>query len=108
MVDVATSIIYIKQFILIIWELAEIDLDNKIVLLVFLVPCTKLQIRPGFKQMSGPEAKQGTPVRTDSCFLSATLSQCTFLVIEDLCRVVPVVSWAPVQYVPVVWQMCSP
>ena len=83
-------------------------LDNKVVSLVFLVPCTKLQIRPGFEQMSGPEAKQGKHVRTDSHFLSTALSQCTFLVIEDLCRVVTAVRWAPFQYVPVVWQMCSP
>ena len=58
--------------------------------------------------MNVPEANQGKPVRTDSCFLSATHSQCTFLVIEDLCRVIPAVSWDPFQYVPVVWQMCSP
>ena len=73
-----------------------------------MVPCTKLQIRPVFKQMSGPEAKQGKHVRTDSDFLSATLSQCTYMVVEDLCRVVPAVSQAPFQYVPVVWQMCAP
>ena len=30
----------------------------------------------------------GKPVRTDSCFLSPTLSQCTFLVFEDLCRTI--------------------
>ena len=58
--------------------------------------------------MSGPEAKQCKPVRTDSHFLSATLSQCTYVVVEDLCRVIPAVSWAPFQYVPVVWLMCSP
>ena len=58
--------------------------------------------------MSVPEAKQGKPVRTDSHFLSATLSQCTSLVIEDLCRVIPAVSKAPLQCIPVVWQMCSP
>ena len=52
--------------------------------------------------MSVPEPKQGKPVRTDSCFLSLTLSQCTFLVFEDLCRVIPAVSWAPFQYVPVI------
>ena len=57
--------------------------------------------------MSVPEAKQGKPVRTDSCSLSTTLSQCTLLVIEDLCRAIPAVSWAPFQYVPAVWQMCS-
>ena len=45
---------------------------------------------------------------TDSHFLSATLSQCTFLIIKELCRVFPAVGWAPIQYVPVVWQMCSP
>ena len=55
-----------------------------------------------------PEANQGKPVRTDSHFLSTTLSQCTFLVIEDLCRVISSVSWAPFQYVPVVWQMSHP
>ena len=59
------------------------------------------------KQMSEPEAKQGKPVRTDSCFLSASLSQCTYMVVEDLCRAFPAVSQAPFQYVPVVWQMCS-
>ena len=58
--------------------------------------------------MSGPEAKQGKPVRTDSHFLSATVSQCTCMVVEDLCRVVTAVSQGPFQYVPVVWQMCSP
>ena len=58
--------------------------------------------------MSVPEAKQGKSVRTDSHFLSATLSQCTYMVIEDLCTVVPTVSWAPSQYVPVVQLMCSP
>ena len=58
--------------------------------------------------MSVPEAKQGRPVRTDSCFLSATLSQFIFLVIEDPSRVVPAVSQAPFQYVHVVWQMGSP
>ena len=58
--------------------------------------------------MSVPEAMQGKPVRTDSCFLCATLSQCTFLIIEDLCRVIQAVSQAPFQYVPVVWQMCLP
>ena len=58
--------------------------------------------------MSGPEAKQGKPVRTVSCFLSATLSQCTYIVVEDFCRVIPAVSQAPFQYVPVAWQMCSP
>ena len=73
----------------------DIGVDNKVVLLVFLVPSTKLQIRPGFRQLSVPVAKQGKPVRTDSHFLSATLPQCTFLVIKDLCRVVPAVSWAP-------------
>ena len=77
-------------------------------MLVFLVPCTKLQIRPGLKQMSVPDAKQGKPVMTASHFLSATLSLYTFLVIEDLCRVIPAVSQAPFQYIPVVWQMCSP
>ena len=46
----------------------------KVVLLVFLVPCTKIQISSGFKQMSVPEAKQGEPVRPNSHFLSATLS----------------------------------
>ena len=83
--------------------LSELGLDNKVVLLVFLVPCTKLQIRSGFKQMSGPEAKQGKPVRTASCFLFATLFQCTHMVDEDLCRVVPAASKAPFQHVPVVW-----
>ena len=58
--------------------------------------------------MSVPDAKQGKPVMTDSHFLSATLSLYTFLVIEDLCRVIPAVSQAPFQYIPVVWQMCSP
>ena len=77
-------------------------------MLVFLVPCTKLQIRPGFKQLSVLEAEQGKPVRTDSHFLSTALSQSTFLVIEDLYRVVPAVSLASFEYVPVVWQMCSP
>ena len=66
---------------------AELDSERifvlNVLLLVFLVSCTQLQIKPGFKQMSVPEAKQGKPARTDSCFLSATLSQCT-LVIEDL------------------------
>ena len=57
--------------------------------------------------MSVPEAKQGNPMRTDSHFLSAALSQCTSLAIEDLCRVIPVVSKACLQCVPVVWQMCS-
>ena len=52
--------------------------------------------------MSGPEAKHGKPVRTDSHFLSTTLSECTYMVVEDLCRVIPVVSQAPFQYVPVV------
>ena len=47
--------------------------------------------------MSVPEAKQGKPVRTDSNFLSATLSQCAFLVIEDLCIVIPAVSQAAFQ-----------
>ena len=45
--------------------------------------------------MRGPEAKQGKPVRTDSCFLTATLSACTYMVIEDLCIVISVVSQAP-------------
>ena len=36
--------------------------------------------------MSGPEAKPGKPVRTDSHFLSTTLSQCTYMVVEDLCE----------------------
>ena len=58
--------------------------------------------------MSVPEAKQGEPVWTDSHFLSATLSQCTYMVVEDLCRVVPALSWATFQYVPVVRQMSSP
>ena len=55
-----------------------------------------------------PEAKQGKPARTDSHFLSTTLSQYTILVIEDPCRVMAAVSQAPIQYFPVVWQMCSP
>ena len=55
---------------------------------------------PGFIQLSVPEAKQGKPVRTDSNFLSTTLSQCTYMVIEDLCRAVPAVCWAPFQTVP--------
>ena len=58
--------------------------------------------------MSGPEAKQGKPVRTDSHFLSAALSQCPYMVVEDLCRVIPAVSQAPFKDVPVVWQMGSP
>ena len=58
--------------------------------------------------MSVPEAKQGEPVRTDSHFLSATLSQCTYMVVEDLCGVVPALSWAPFRHVPVVRQMSSP
>ena len=53
-------------------------------------------------------ASRGLEARTDSCFLSATLSQYTILVIEDLCRVIPAVSQALFQHVPVVWQMCSP
>ena len=53
--------------------------------------------------MSGPEAKQGKPLRTDSHFLSATISQCTYVVVEDLCRVIPAVNQAPFQCVPVVW-----
>ena len=57
--------------------------------------------------MSVLEANQGKPVRTDSCFQSATLSQFTSMVIEDLCRVIESVHWAPFQCVPVVWQMCS-
>ena len=57
--------------------------------------------------MSGPEAKHSKPVRTDSYFLSTTLSQCTYMVVEDLGSVIPAVSQAPFQYVPVVWQMCS-
>ena len=44
--------------------------------------------------MSGPDAKQGKPDRIDSHFLSTTLSQCTYMVVEDLCRVVPAVSQA--------------
>ena len=60
----------------------------------------KLQMRPGFKQMSVPEAKQGKPVRGNSCFLLTTLSQCTLLVIEDPCRVVPAVSWDGVTCMP--------
>ena len=55
--------------------------------------------------MSVPEAKQGQPAQTDYHFLSATLSQHTSL---GLCRVIPAVSNAPIQYVPVVWEMCSP
>ena len=58
--------------------------------------------------MSGPEAKQGKPVRTHSRFLPATLSQCTYMVVEDPCRVIPAVSQDPFQCAPVVWQMCSP
>ena len=58
--------------------------------------------------MSVPEAMQGKPVRTDSHFLSATLSQCTYMVVEDLSRGIPAVSQAPFQYVPLVWHMCSP
>ena len=45
--------------------------------------------------MSGPKAKYGKPVRTDSHFLSATLSQYTYMVVEDLCGVLPAVSQAP-------------
>ena len=56
--------------------------------------------------MCGAEAKQGKPLRTDSHFLSATLSQCTYMVVEDLSRVILAVSQAPFQCVPVVWQMC--
>ena len=80
-------------------------LDNKVASLVFLVPCTMLQIMSGFKHMSGPEAKQGKPVMTYSRFLSATLSQCTYMVVEDLCRVIPAESQASLQCVPV---LCSP
>ena len=58
--------------------------------------------------MSVPEAKQGKPVRTDSYFLSPTLSQCTYMVVEDLCRVVPAVSWAPFQYVPMSGRCAHP
>ena len=58
--------------------------------------------------MSGPEAKQGKPIKTDSHFLSSTLSQCTYMVVEDLCRVIPAVSQAASQCVHVVWQMCLP
>ena len=58
--------------------------------------------------MSVPEAKQGKPVRTDSHFLSATPSQCSYMVVEDLCRAIAPVSQAPFQCVPVVWQVCSP
>ena len=58
--------------------------------------------------MSDLEKRQGKPMRTDYCFLSTTLSQCTSLVIEDPCRAIPAVSKAPLQCVPVVWQMCSP
>ena len=58
--------------------------------------------------MTGPNAKQGKAVRTDSRFLSTMLSQSTYMVVEDLYRVIPHVSQAPFQYVPVVWQMCSP
>ena len=50
----------------------------------------------------------GSTVMSDSHFQSATISQHRVLVILDLCRVIQVVSWAPLQYVPVVWQMCSP
>ena len=56
--------------------------------------------------MCGAEAKQGTPVRTDSHFLCATLSQCTYMVVEDRSRVILAVSQSPFQRVPVVWQMC--
>ena len=53
--------------------------------------------------MSRPEAKQGKPVRTDSHFPSTTLfSQCTYMVVEDLCRVIAAVMEALFQYVPVV------
>ena len=45
--------------------------------------------------MSGMEAKQGKPVRIDSHYLSATLPPCTYMVVEDLCRVIPAVSHAP-------------
>ena len=45
--------------------------------------------------MSEPEAKQDKPVRTDSHFLSTTLSQCTYMVVEDLYRVIPALSQAP-------------
>ena len=76
--------------------------EIKVFSLVFLVPCSKVQIRPGFKQMSVSEAKQGKPVRADSDFLSTTLSQFTSPVIEDLCRVIPAVSKPPLQCVPVI------
>ena len=58
--------------------------------------------------MSGMEAKQGKPVRIDSHYLSATLPPCTYMVVEDLGRVIPAVSHAPLECVPVVWEMCSP
>ena len=51
--------------------------------------------------MSGPETKKGKPVRTDSQFLSVALSQCAYMVVEDLCRVIPAVCQASFQYVPV-------
>ena len=47
--------------------------------------------------MSVAEAKQGKAVRIDTHFLSPTLSQCTILDIEDLCRVIPAVSKALLQ-----------
>ena len=47
--------------------------------------------------MSVPGQNNVNLLRPDSHFLSATLSQCTFVVIEDLCRVVPAESWAPFQ-----------